>query len=67
MPDRPVVVTILGVAASGAHYHNHRAPDVNGPLPSLILQGRLPLMPCHHPGPWSNGSRPGAIATTVLT
>jgi hypothetical protein len=24
--------------------------------------GSLPLVPCHHPGPGSNGSRPGAIA-----
>ena len=41
---------------------HHWAPVTSRPLPSLVLQGRLPLVPSHRPGPGSNGSRPGAIA-----
>jgi hypothetical protein len=44
---------------------HHRAPVTSRPLPFLVLQSHLPLMPCHHPGPGSTGSRSPAIATAA--
>ena len=58
----PVLLFGKGVAIMGVTAPSPSAPGASRPLPSLVLQGRLPLVPCHHPGPGSNGSRPGAIA-----
>jgi hypothetical protein len=46
-------------------YPHHWAPVTSRSLPSLILQGRLPLEPCHHCGSGSTGLRPCAIATAA--
>jgi hypothetical protein len=58
-----MVMTIMGVANPNPLYPHHQAPVTGRPLAFLVLQGRLPLLPCHHPGPGSTGSHPGAIVT----
>jgi hypothetical protein len=55
----------MEVANPNPLYPYQQAPVTNRDLPSLVLQSRLPLVPCHHPGPGSTGSRPGAVATAV--
>jgi hypothetical protein len=49
--------------APGLH---HRATGASRPLLFLILQGLLPLEPCHHPGPGSTVPRPGATTTSLV-
>jgi hypothetical protein len=63
----PSRLTILGVAPPGPPYPHHQAPVTGRPLSSLVLQGRLPLLPCRPLGPGSTGSRSGAIATVLQT
>jgi hypothetical protein len=64
--DRPAkVLTSRRVTDLGPLIPHHRATGVSRPLVYLIFQGRLPLVPCHHRGPGSTGSRPGAIATAA--
>ena len=61
----PMVVTILGVIALGSLI---LPPGISRKLTftcSCSSVDSLPLVPCHHPGPGSAGSRPSAIATVA--
>jgi hypothetical protein len=57
-------VTILGVIPLGSLILLGACRKVTSTFASSSL-GSLPLAPCRHCGSGSNGSRPGAIATTA--